>query len=382
MFVVRAHTRRQRRNGEPFLKLQLGDSSGAVEAVIWDEVEALAPVCPAGSVVRILGRYSVDERYGAAVTVKRMRAAGAHEYELGDLTEAPPVSYEEMVTDLEPAPRHDPPAAPEGAARRGSSTPPRRPARPTTRRLRRSTTTRPTGTGCSSTACRWRRACTRWRRARSSRASTASWPSPARCCTTSARPRSTRPSTARSSSRTTGSCSARSRSATTSVRREIERIDGFPAVRGRGPPAHHPQPPRQAGARQPRRPVHARGHARPLRGQPGRQPRQLRPHRADARRRRELVRLRPRALDVRLLRPAREGAARRGGVASIWATQAQANGSGEGVGFNRPDFLESAGLSWIEPRMAALGRQPTKSWKAGRSGPDPQCRRSPRYGES
>ena len=100
VFVVRAHTRRQRRNGEPFLKLQLGDSSGAVEAVIWDEVEALAPVCPAGSVVRILGRYSVDERYGAAVTVKRMRAAAEHEYQLGELTEAPPVAYEEMVAGL------------------------------------------------------------------------------------------------------------------------------------------------------------------------------------------------------------------------------------------------------------------------------------------
>jgi 3'-5' exoribonuclease len=29
-----------------------------------------------------------------------MRAAAEHEYDLGDLTEAPPVSYEEMVTDL------------------------------------------------------------------------------------------------------------------------------------------------------------------------------------------------------------------------------------------------------------------------------------------
>ena len=38
VFVVRAHTRRQRRNGDPFLKLQLGDMSGAVEAVVWDEV--------------------------------------------------------------------------------------------------------------------------------------------------------------------------------------------------------------------------------------------------------------------------------------------------------------------------------------------------------
>ena len=101
VFVVRAHTRRQRRNGEPFLKLQLGDTTGAVEAVIWDEVDALAPICPAGSVVRILGRYSVDERYGAAVTVKRMRVAAEHEYELGDLTEAPPVPYEQMAADLD-----------------------------------------------------------------------------------------------------------------------------------------------------------------------------------------------------------------------------------------------------------------------------------------
>jgi 3'-5' exoribonuclease len=100
IFVVRAHTRRQRRNGEPFLKLQLGDMSGAVEAVIWDEVEALAPICPAGSVVRVLGRYSVDERYGAAVTVKRMRVAAEHEYDLSDLTEAPPVPYEQMAAEL------------------------------------------------------------------------------------------------------------------------------------------------------------------------------------------------------------------------------------------------------------------------------------------
>ena len=68
VFVVRAHARRQRRNGEPFLKLQLGDTTGVVEAVIWDEVEALAPICPTGSVVRILGRAValVDREIGRA----------------------------------------------------------------------------------------------------------------------------------------------------------------------------------------------------------------------------------------------------------------------------------------------------------------------------
>jgi 3'-5' exoribonuclease len=101
VFVVRAHSLRRRRNGEPFLKLQLGDMSGAVEAVIWDEIDALAPICPTGSVIRILGRFAIDERYGPGLTVKRMRAAAEHEYDLGDLTEAPPVPYEQMAADLD-----------------------------------------------------------------------------------------------------------------------------------------------------------------------------------------------------------------------------------------------------------------------------------------
>jgi len=101
IFVVRAHNRRQKRNGDAFLKLQLGDTTGSVEAVIWDEVDELAPLCPTGSVVRVLGRYSVDERYGAAVTVSRLRAAAEDEYDLADLTEAPPVPYAQMAADLD-----------------------------------------------------------------------------------------------------------------------------------------------------------------------------------------------------------------------------------------------------------------------------------------
>jgi 3'-5' exoribonuclease len=100
VFVVRAHNRRQKRNGETFLKLQLGDTTGAVEAVIWDGVDELAPICPTGAVVRVLARYSVDERYGAGLTVRRMRIAAEDEYDLADLTQAPARPYEEMAADL------------------------------------------------------------------------------------------------------------------------------------------------------------------------------------------------------------------------------------------------------------------------------------------
>src|SRR5438309_72740 len=41
-FVVRDVARRQKRNGDSFLKLQLGDVTGAVEGVVWDGIDEAA----------------------------------------------------------------------------------------------------------------------------------------------------------------------------------------------------------------------------------------------------------------------------------------------------------------------------------------------------
>ena len=101
IFVVRAHSRRQRRNGEAFLKLRLGDVTGSMEAVVWDDVERLAPLCPSGAIVRVLGHYCVDERYGGALTIKRMRAAVEGEYDLADLMEGSPVPYAQLCSRLD-----------------------------------------------------------------------------------------------------------------------------------------------------------------------------------------------------------------------------------------------------------------------------------------
>jgi 3'-5' exoribonuclease len=101
IFVVRTHSRRLRRTGEAFLKLRLGDVSGSMEAVVWEDVEEVAPVCPTGAIVRVLGHYSVDERYGAGLTVRRMRAAVEGEYDLADLMEGSPVPYPQLCSDLD-----------------------------------------------------------------------------------------------------------------------------------------------------------------------------------------------------------------------------------------------------------------------------------------
>ena len=62
VFAVRERTRREKRNGDPFLKLRLGDASGVIEAVAWDSVDEIDPLCAPGEIVRVTGRFAVDPR--------------------------------------------------------------------------------------------------------------------------------------------------------------------------------------------------------------------------------------------------------------------------------------------------------------------------------
>ncbi|MDQ4130546.1 MAG: HD domain-containing protein [Actinomycetota bacterium] len=101
IFVVRECTRRQKRNGEPFLKLQLGDRSGCVEAVAWEDVDRLAPLAQPGAVVRATGSYALDARYGASLTIQALRSARDGEYDPAELQEAPAVPYEKLAADLD-----------------------------------------------------------------------------------------------------------------------------------------------------------------------------------------------------------------------------------------------------------------------------------------
>jgi 3'-5' exoribonuclease len=100
VFVVRERARRQKRNGDPFLKLALGDSTGVVEAVVWDGVDELSEVAEPGRVVRVGGTFSVDSRYGPCLTVRALREAAAEEYDAADLHDRPLVEYDKLVGDL------------------------------------------------------------------------------------------------------------------------------------------------------------------------------------------------------------------------------------------------------------------------------------------
>ena len=100
VFTVRERVRRQKKNGDVFVKLQLGDVTGCVEAVIWDGVDQLFECCAPGQVVRVAGSFSVDQRYGSSLTVRSLRPAEPDEYDPLSLEEGPPHPVEQMVADL------------------------------------------------------------------------------------------------------------------------------------------------------------------------------------------------------------------------------------------------------------------------------------------
>jgi 3'-5' exoribonuclease len=100
VFVVRERTRRETRSGDPYLRLQLGDASGSVAAMVWDGVEDLNGECDPGTIVRVVGAYSVHERYGPQLVVKALRCAAEDEYVPADLLEGPAKPYEQLATGL------------------------------------------------------------------------------------------------------------------------------------------------------------------------------------------------------------------------------------------------------------------------------------------
>jgi 3'-5' exoribonuclease len=98
--VVRQVEVRRRRDGAEYLKLSLGDRTGSVVVMVWDEVPQVRELCRLGEIVHVSGRYSVHPRYGPQLGLQALRTAADGEYEADDLVDGPPRSADQMETDL------------------------------------------------------------------------------------------------------------------------------------------------------------------------------------------------------------------------------------------------------------------------------------------
>ena len=303
---ARGHARRRRPRGPRgraarqaatacrYLRLLLGDRTGALPANLCDDVEAASTIATVGA-VGARQRAPAGHRRAAApqLTLDALRAAvararstsrrparratalgGAHGGRPARARRDGPGPRPAPAARRGPRPRHaDVGALPHGARGQALST-------------------RPTATACSSTRCRSRR-----RSARSARRS----PGIDRDVAVTGALLHDIGKLDAYAFAGDGDRDDRRRQA---ARRDPARLLPRPRHHRRAPrlrsrdgagrPAHHPQPPRQPRARQPRGPVHARGDARALLRQPRRAARLVRPAREGAGAGRALVALRSR----------------------------------------------------------------------------------------
>ena len=89
-----------KRDGTEFLKLELGDRTGVVNAMIWDGVAELQPHVRAGVPVRVIGRYDDHPRYGAQITVRALRRPVEGSFDLSELVDGPPRTPVAMEGEL------------------------------------------------------------------------------------------------------------------------------------------------------------------------------------------------------------------------------------------------------------------------------------------
>ena len=100
VFCVRERDLRQKRNGEPFLRLVLGDSSGSVEAVSWEEAEERYGLAEPGVALHVTGTFEQSDKWGAKIKVLELRPARDDEYSPDDLAAGPDVSVERLEGNL------------------------------------------------------------------------------------------------------------------------------------------------------------------------------------------------------------------------------------------------------------------------------------------
>ena len=100
VLLVRSVEVRAKKDGGEYLRLMLGDKTGAVCAMVWDDVATVQALCRAGSPVHVTGRFELHARYGAQVRLRSLREPAPGSFDLAELVDGPPRAADQMEADL------------------------------------------------------------------------------------------------------------------------------------------------------------------------------------------------------------------------------------------------------------------------------------------
>ncbi len=100
VLLVQAAERRAKGDGGEYLRVTLGDRTGAVAAMVWDGVEEALAVLRTGEPVHVRGRYEEHERYGKQIGRARFSEAQPGSFDRAELETSPARGVEQLEREL------------------------------------------------------------------------------------------------------------------------------------------------------------------------------------------------------------------------------------------------------------------------------------------
>ena len=100
VLLVKEAELRRRRDGGDYLRLKLGDRTGSVACMVWEEHAEIAELARAGNVVAVSGRYVVHPRFGPQINLRSLSAAPPGSYDPRDLQDGPGRPVEQMEAEI------------------------------------------------------------------------------------------------------------------------------------------------------------------------------------------------------------------------------------------------------------------------------------------
>jgi 3'-5' exoribonuclease len=100
VLLVREAERRRRRDGGEYLRLRLGDRTGAVACMVWEELPQVEELARPGTPVHVRGRYTVHPRFGPQINLRGLREADPGSFDAEDLLDGPARGVEQMEREV------------------------------------------------------------------------------------------------------------------------------------------------------------------------------------------------------------------------------------------------------------------------------------------
>jgi 3'-5' exoribonuclease len=99
VMLVRRLERRERRDGVVYLRVRLGDRSGAVHTMVWSEISGFGEL-KEGEPIHVLGRYQVHPSFGPEIKLRAVRAPQPDSYSMEDLLDSSVREPEQMESEV------------------------------------------------------------------------------------------------------------------------------------------------------------------------------------------------------------------------------------------------------------------------------------------